>query len=529
MEKNTAPLLEIRNIKKDFFGNQVLEDINFTLKAGEVLGLVGENGAGKSTLMKILFGMDVIRETGGYGGDVLLNGETVRFSTPFDALAAGIGMVHQEFSLIPGFSAKENILLNREPQKKTILSEVFGDRLNTLDYKEMDKRAEAAIEKMGVHIDADMRISDMPVGHKQFTEIARELSKDQLKLLILDEPTAVLTEKEADALLDSIRGMSKRGISVIFITHRLHEILSVCDKVVIMRDGHVVKDTPAKETNVDEITKAMVGRKVDTSVSQDIVDHSDAKTIMSIRKLWVDMPGEIVRNVNLDIKEGEILGIGGLAGQGKLGIPNGVMGLYEAGGTVEFDGKPIPLNNPRKCLDEQLAFVSEDRRGVGLLLDETLEWNVAFPAMQIHNKFLKSYLGGLVKWRDEKAIHEVTEQYIDELKIKCTSSKQKARELSGGNQQKVCLAKAFALEPKFLFVSEPTRGIDVGAKALVLEALKKFNRESGITVVMISSELEELRTTCDRIAIVSGGRIAGILPATESSEAFGALMVSQVK
>ena len=529
MEKNTAPLLEIRNIKKDFFGNQVLEDINFTLEAGEVLGLVGENGAGKSTLMKILFGMDVIRETGGYGGDVLLNGEAVRFSTPFDALAAGIGMVHQEFSLIPGFSAKENILLNREPQKKTILSEVFGDRLNTLDYKEMDKRAETAIEKMGVHIDADMRISDMPVGHKQFTEIARELSKDQLKLLILDEPTAVLTEKEADALLDSIRGMSKRGISVIFITHRLHEILSVCDKVVIMRDGHVVKDTPAKETNVDEITKAMVGRKVNTSVSRDIIDHSDAKTIMSIRKLWVDMPGEIVRNVNLDIKEGEILGIGGLAGQGKLGIPNGVMGLYEAGGTVEFDGKPIPLNNPRKCLDEQLAFVSEDRRGVGLLLDETLEWNVAFPAMQIHNKFLKSYLGGLVKWRDEKAIHEVTEQYIDELKIKCTSSKQKARELSGGNQQKVCLAKAFALEPKFLFVSEPTRGIDVGAKALVLEALKKFNRESGVTVVMISSELEELRTTCDRIAIVSGGRIAGILPATESSEAFGALMVSQVK
>lgn len=529
MENKTAPLLEMRNIKKDFFGNQVLEDINFTMNAGDVLGLVGENGAGKSTLMKILFGMDVIRETGGYGGEVVLNGQTVHFATPFDALAAGIGMVHQEFSLIPGFTATENILLNREPIKKNVMSEVFGPRLNTLDYKKMDTQAAEAIEKMGVHIDADMHISEMPVGHKQFTEIARELSKDNLKLLILDEPTAVLTEKEASALLDSIRAMSSRGIAVIFITHRLHEILSVCNKVVIMRDGHVVQDVPAKETNVDEITKAMVGRKVDTVVTQDVVDHSDAKTIMSIRKLWVDMPGEIVRNVNLDIKEGEILGIGGLAGQGKLGIPNGVMGLYEAGGTVEFDGKPIPLNNPRRCLDEQLAFVSEDRRGVGLLLDETLEWNVAFPAMQIHNKFLKNYLGGLIKWRDEKAIHEVTEEYIDELKIKCTSSKQKARELSGGNQQKVCLAKAFALEPKFLFVSEPTRGIDVGAKALVLEALKKFNRESGVTVVMISSELEELRTTCDRIAIVSGGRIAGILPATESSEAFGALMVSQVK
>ena len=518
----------MRNIQKDFFGNQVLTDINLTLREGEVLGLVGENGAGKSTLMKILFGMDVIRETGGYGGDVLIHGEKVSFSTPFDALKAGIGMVHQEFSLIPGFTATENILLNREPKKNNVVSEIFGDRLNTLDYKQMNERSAEAIKKMGVHIDQHMVISDMPVGHKQFTEIARELSKDNLKLLILDEPTAVLTEKEAAALLDSIRSMAARGISVIFITHRLQEILSVCDKVVIMRDGVVVKDTPASETDVSEITRCMVGRSVDlSSAKREIVDHSGAKTILSIRNLWVDMPGETVRNVSLDVKEGEILGIGGLAGQGKLGIPNGVMGLYEAGGTVEFDGKEIPLNSPRKCLDASLAFVSEDRRGVGLLLDETLEWNVAFPAMQIQNKFLKKI--GPVTWRDEKAIHDITQKYINELMIKCTSSLQKARELSGGNQQKICLAKAFALEPRFLFVSEPTRGIDVGAKALVLDALKRFNRENGVTVVMISSELEELRQTCDRIAIVSGGRIAGILPATDSSEAFGALMVSQVK
>ena len=409
-----------------------------------------------------------------------------------------------------------------------MVSEIFGDRLNTLDYKQMNERSAEAIKKMGVHIDQHMVISDMPVGHKQFTEIARELSKDNLKLLILDEPTAVLTEKEAAALLDSIRSMAARGISVIFITHRLQEILSVCDKVVIMRDGVVVKDTPASETDVSEITRCMVGRSVDlSSAKREIVDHSGAKTILSIRNLWVDMPGETVRNVSLDVKEGEILGIGGLAGQGKLGIPNGVMGLYEAGGTVEFDGKEIPLNSPRKCLDASLAFVSEDRRGVGLLLDETLEWNVAFPAMQIQNKFLKKI--GPVTWRDEKAIHDITQKYIGELMIKCTSSLQKARELSGGNQQKICLAKAFALEPRFLFVSEPTRGIDVGAKALVLDALKRFNRENGVTVVMISSELEELRQTCDRIAIVSGGRIAGILPATDSSEAFGALMVSQVK
>jgi len=524
---NQAPLLELKNIKKDFFGNQVLEDINLTLGEGEVLGLVGENGAGKSTLMKILFGMTEIRDTGGYGGDVLLNGQKVSFNSPFDALEAGIGMVHQEFSLIPGFTATENILLNREPQKKSAMSEIFGERLNTLDRKDMGQRAEDAIDKMGVHIEGGMSISDMPVGHKQFTEIARELSKEQLKLLILDEPTAVLTEQEAAALLDSIRGMSRRGIAVIFITHRLQEILNVCDKVAVMRDGVLVRDVPAAETNVTEITRWMVGRNVSGGAQEHREPH-EARTIMSIRRLWVDMPGEIVRDVNLDVREGEILGIGGLAGQGKLGIPNGVMGLYHAGGTVEFDGKSIPLNQPRQCLDAQLAFVSEDRRGVGLLLDESLEWNIAFPAMQIQGKFLKSKLGGAVKWRDDRAIREVTAKYIDELQIKCTSSRQKARELSGGNQQKVCLAKAFALEPKFLFVSEPTRGIDVGAKALVLEALKKFNHENGVTIVMISSELEELRQICDRIAIVSGGRIAGILPATRTSEEFGALMVSSV-
>ena len=205
------------------------------------------------------------------------------------------------------------------------------------------------------------------------------------------------------------------------------------------------------------------------------------------------------------------------------------MGLYEAGGRVEFEGKEIPLNAPRRCLDANLAFVSEDRRGVGLLLDESLEWNVSFPAMQIQEKCLKKLLGGLIKWRDDKAISALTNRYIEELAIKCTGSRQKAKELSGGNQQKICLAKAFALEPKFLFVSEPTRGIDVGAKALVLEALKRFNRESGVTVVMISSELEELRSICDRIAIVSGGRISGIMPATASSEQFGELMVSKVK
>ena len=496
----------MENVTKRFGKVVANNAINLELREGEILSLLGENGSGKTTLMNMLSGIYFPDE-----GQIYIHGKPVTIASPKDAFNYGIGMIHQHFKLVDVFTATENIVLGLEGK---------------LDLTEAGKKVKEICDKYGFDIDPNQKIYDMSVSQKQTVEIVKVLFRGA-DILILDEPTAVLTEKEAAALLESIRGMASRGIAVIFITHRLQEVLNVCDKVVIMRDGKVVKDTPASETSVDEITKCMVGRSVDLSAVREIRDCSDARTIMSIRKLWVDMPGEIVRNVNLDVKEGEILGIGGLAGQGKLGIPNGVMGLYEAGGTVEFDGKPIPLNNPRKCLDAQLAFVSEDRRGVGLLLDETLEWNVAFPAMQIQNKFLKKY--GPITWRDTKAIHDVTQEYIDELKIKCTSSKQKARELSGGNQQKVCLAKAFALQPRFLFVSEPTRGIDVGAKALVLDALKKFNRENGVTVVMISSELEELRTTCDRIAIVSGGRIVGILPATESSETFGALMVSQVK
>ncbi|NLY07955.1 MAG: sugar ABC transporter ATP-binding protein, partial [Spirochaetales bacterium] len=482
------------------------------------------------TLMKILFGMDVIRQTGGYGGEILIDGTKVSFDTPFDAIKAGIGMVHQEFSLIPGFSAAENILLNREPEKYHFISEIFGDRLNLIDRVSMNEQAKKAIDKLGVEIDPQMLINRMPVGHKQFTEIARELSKTGTRILILDEPTAVLSEHEAEALLSAIRRLSEQGIAIIFITHRLHEILAVCDSVLVMRDGLIVKDIPAKDTNVAQIAKWMVGRDVKNSGNEKnnrstSSEDAERKIAMSISRLWVDMPGETVRDVSLDIYEGEILGIGGLAGQGKLGIPNGVMGLYPSGGEVMFDGKSIPLNSPRSCLDAELAFVSEDRRGVGLLLDESLEWNISFPAMQIHDKFLKKLFGGLVKWRDDKAIADVTQKYVKMLEIKCTDTKQEAKELSGGNQQKVCLAKAFALEPKFLFVSEPTRGIDVGAKSLVLESLRRFNKESGVTVVMISSELEELRSTCDRIAIISNGSVSGILPASEPSESFGLLMV----
>lgn len=517
-------VLEMKNIQKSYYGTTVLHDINLSLKEGEIVGLVGENGAGKSTLMNILFGNEVISSTGGYEGEIKMFGEKVDIASSSDALRLGIGMVHQEFSLIPGFTATENILFNREPIRKNFVSNVFGERLDTLDRKKMREMAKTAIDKVGVKIDDDMLVSMMPVGHKQFTEIAREISKDNLKVLILDEPTAVLTEKEASTMLESIKNLASKGIAIVFISHRLNEILDVCNRVVVIRDGYVVKDSEISKITVEEITKQMIGREVDTKARANR-NNSNSEIIMSIKNLYVDMPGENVKNLSLDIRNGEILGIGGLAGQGKLGIPNGIMGLYDAEGEVTYKGEKININDPMSSLNKDIAFVSEDRRGVGLLLDETLEWNISFLTMQVKDKFLKKIFGKLISFRDNSEIKSITEHYIESLNIKCTSSKQKAKELSGGNQQKICLAKAFAMHPKFLFVSEPTRGIDVGAKALVLDVLKGYNEKYGTTIVMISSEIEELRQICDRIAIVSDGKVAGIYDAAESVEKFGALMI----
>jgi len=523
------PLLKMQGITKEYFGNRVLTNVSLDVNRGEVLGLVGENGAGKSTLMNILFGMSVIAQTGGYAGKVCIDGNEVNFQNPFDALRAGIGMVHQEFSLIPGFTATENILLNGEILHDNIITKIFGPRLKTLDLPEMRAVAAKSIELLGVEINPDTLVAEMPVGHKQFTELAREVHRPNMKLLVLDEPTAVLTESEAQVLLTSLRRLAATGIAIIFITHRLQEILDICDRIVILRDGQVVKEVATRDTDIGQIAELMVGRSVDTNAIATATYDEQQETVLTVEHLWVDMPGETVRDVSLEIRKGEIFGIGGLAGQGKLGIPNGIMGLCPAGGKVILHGKPIHLNDPAAALAAGMAFVSEDRRGVGLLMEESLDWNIAFTAMQVQNKYIRSFMGGLIKWRDDRATRKVTQEYIEALEIKCTGVKQPAQELSGGNQQKVCLAKAFAVQPDLLFVSEPTRGIDVGAKALVLKALRRYNSENGTTIIMVSSELEELRSICDRIAIVDEGRVAGILPPAATAKEFGMLMIGKVK
>lgn len=521
-------LLEMKNINKEYFGNRVLKNVNLTVGKGEIHSLVGENGAGKSTLMNILFGMPVIHDTGGFEGEIFFEGKRVDIKSPEDAMVLGIGMVHQEFMLLPGFSITENIKLNREKTKHNLFSRLFGPKLKSLDFSSMRKDARKVMDTLGLTIDEMLPIAGLPVGYMQFVEIARELDKQNIKLLVFDEPTAVLTEVEAETLLKAMKMLVNKGISILFITHRLDEVMEVSDNITVLRDGEVVAGLETKDASVDKLAELMVGRKIervvvredDISLSKRVSDD----VILKIEDLKVHMPGEEVKGVSLEVRRGEILGIGGLAGQGKIGIANGIMGLYPSEGRVFKDGEEIQLNNTSSALANGLAFVSEDRRGVGLLLDESIEFNIAITAMQSQDKFLRK-TG--INIADSRAITEHARRMIKELDIRCTGPQQIVRRLSGGNQQKVCIAKAITLEPNILFVSEPTRGIDVGAKKIVLDLLVKLNREHGMTIVMTSSELGELRSICDRIAIIYKGRVEGILPADASDREFGLLMAGE--
>jgi len=518
------PILRMKGISKSYYGTKVLDSINLSIMPGEVHGIVGENGAGKSTLMNILFGMSVIHSTGGFEGSIEIAGQPVEIKSPLQAMSLGIGMVHQEFMLLPNYSVAENIKLNREVLKPNFISRIFGPKLQSLDHDQMYADSRKALERLNIGIDEYALIAGLPVGHMQFTEIARELDKQNLRILVFDEPTAVLGESEADHLLQAIKEIAASGIAVLFITHRLNEIIEVCDNITVLRDGRHVTTKAKQDTNVIELAELMVGRSMSFATRQRQSSHQ-GRPIMEIKNLSVDMPGERVRGVNLTVYEGEILGIGGLAGQGKIGIANGIMGLFPTSGEVKVSGASLELNNPSASIAAGLAFMSEDRRGVGLLLDSSIELNIASGAMFGTGRFVKTW--GPFSQVDQAAIRENAEKYIADLDIRCTGPKQHVRQLSGGNQQKVCIARALTMNPKILLVSEPTRGIDVGAKQLVLDTLRRLNAELGMTIVVTSSELAELRSICTRIAIITDGRVAGILRPDDSDVNFGLLMAGQ--
>ncbi len=516
-------VLSMKNIEKTYFGNKVLKGVDINVRPGEIHALLGENGAGKSTLMNILFGMPVIHSTGGFEGQVLFEGKEIKINSPKHAMELGIGMVHQEFMLIPGFNVAENIKLNREILKPSVLSPIFGENLKLLDVKAMEKDARTALDTLGMTFSEKETVSGLPVGYMQFIEIAREIDKQNVKLLVFDEPTAVLTESEASQLLEAMKKISDSGIAILFITHRLDEVMRVSDSITILRDGQLVANMPTAESSIEDIAQKMVGRDVEMLTKEKRAQSDEV--ILRIEDLRVAMPAEEVKGVNLEVRKGEILGLGGLAGQGKLGVANGIMGLYDVSGKVTFKGKELKLGSPKTSLKEGIAFVSEDRKAVGLLLDKSIEENISSTAMEINNKFLKNYG---IKMADTKAIRANAQKYIEKLDIRTTGPKQFTRRLSGGNQQKVCIARALTQEPELLFVSEPTRGIDIGAKKLVLDTLVELSKQ-GMTVIMTSSELNELRMICDRIAIITEGKVEGILKPEDSDVDFGLMMSGDYK
>jgi len=429
--------------------------------------------------------------------------------------------------LLPGFAVAENIKLNREPTRPSALSRVFGRRLESLDRARIGADARRALDRVGLNVDEWMPMAGLPVGHMQFVEIAREVDKRDLKLIVFDEPTAVLTEGEAEQLLDVMRSLAREGLGILFITHRLDEVLAVADTITVLRDGEVAGRLDPKRTTVEALAELMVGRAAAVATPRAGRARLEAAPALLVSGLVVAMPGEETHGVEFRLEKGEILGLGGLAGHGKIGVANGLMGLFPARGAVLKNGNPLHLSDPRAAICAGVAFVSEDRRGVGILPDESIELNVALTAIETHGRFLTAGPIQALRLLDGAALRRHARDMIRRLDIRCTGPQQHVRRLSGGNQQKVCLARAMTLEPDLLLVSEPTRGIDVGAKERVLDLLRALNREQGLSILVTSSELAELRAIADRIAIVYQGRIVADLPPDASDREFGLAMAGE--
>ncbi|MBS5641951.1 sugar ABC transporter ATP-binding protein, partial [butyrate-producing bacterium] len=355
-------LLHFKNIKKSFSGNVVLDGVDFEIYPGQVIALAGENGAGKSTLMNILFGMSVIRETGGYEGEIIFEGKTVKVQSPEDAMALGIGMVHQEFMLLPGFTVARNIKLNRENLIPTPISKVAGKSYELLDNHQIVVEAGEALKRLGMEINPETTVDKLPVGHMQFVEIAREIDKKNLKLLVLDEPTAVLTESEAEKFLECIRSVADSGIAVIFISHRLDEVMKLADDVVILRDGQLVFKEKTKNTNKNEIAEMMVGRKLDNVYPKETVPIGDKA--LEIKDF---SQKDLFEDINFHVAKGEIVGFAGLVGAGRTETMRAIFGLDpHDSGQVFINGKEAKIKCPHDSIQQKMVMLSESRRDDGI-------------------------------------------------------------------------------------------------------------------------------------------------------------------
>lgn len=494
--------LELRGITKRFGSLVANDDINLVVESGEIHSLLGENGAGKSTLMNVLYGLYQAD-----GGQILLGDQVQAFKGPGDAMAAGIGMVHQHFMLIPVFTVAENVVLGNEP----------NNRIGALDLNEARKRVTEISDRFGFNVDPDALVQDLPVGVQQRVEIIKALSRNA-KVLVLDEPTAVLTPQETDELMQIMRDLAKAGTSIIFITHKLREVQAVADKITVIRQGKVVGQASPTST-ASELASMMVGREVDLQV--DKKNQSAGEVILSVKNLSVldDRDQRAVDGVSFEVRAGEVLAIAGVQGNGQTELAEALLGLrsmVRGSGQVSLSGIALNGLSVRKHLEAGIGYVPEDRKKDGLVSEFSISEN-----FMLNGSFGKPFANGVNI--DFAARDEISSKLIAEFDVRTQSASTPVGKLSGGNQQKVVVARELSRDVKLLIAAQPTRGVDVGSIEFIHERIVA-ERDSGRAVILISTELDEVLALADRIAVMYRGRIVGIVDAKTSREQLGKMM-----
>ena len=493
--------LEARNVTKRFPGVLANDRVNFALKKGEIHALLGENGAGKSTLMNVIYGLYTPEE-----GEIFLNGKPAEIRNPNDAIHAGIGMVHQHFMLVPVFSVTENIILGSEVTRGT-----------SLDIRSAQREIHKLSQEYGLEVDPRAIVEDLPVGVQQRVEIIKALYR-RAKILVLDEPTAVLIPQEVEELFRIMRQLTERGVSIIFITHKLKEVLSVADRITVMRRGQVVGTTTPEETDEHGLAAMMVGREVLLQVEKEPADPG--KVVLEVQNLTVhdERDVEVVRNVSFEVRSGEILGIAGVQGNGQTELAETLTGLRNASsGVIHLDGQVMPFGDPRRLTEAGMAHIPEDRQKHGLVLPYSIADNLV-----LCTYYKAPFASGLQ--RNERAVIENATRLVEQFDVRTPSPTIPAGNLSGGNQQKVIVARELSRSVKLLVANQPTRGLDVGSIEYIHKQIVEM-RDRGLAVLLISAELDEIRSLADRIAVMYHGQIVAIVDPHEVTKSeLGLLM-----
>lgn len=471
----SLPVLQVEGLDKSYLGVHALDHVDFDLYDNEVHAILGENGAGKSTFMKILDG-SVLKD----GGKIFIKGKEVKITNPYRAQQLGISMVYQELSLMPNLTVAENIFLGRWLRRK-----IF----QTVDWRQMFARSKNVLEKLGVNINVKERVGNLGMGERQLVEIARAISMD-VKILLLDEPTSALSDEERERLFSMINALKKTGVSIIYVSHRLSEIPKICDRVTVMRDGKKIDTLPIDKTNEEILIRMMVGRGVGEIYPKDEVKRG--KEVLRVKDLIIT--GKL-HHLELTLYQGEVIGIFGLMGAGRTEFARALFGIDQIDkGEIFIDEKRVNISSPADAIEAGLGYLTEDRQG-GLLMQMTIPPNITLSSLRRFSKF-----GFLKHYKERK----IAKKYIDDLGIHTPRVEQKVVFLSGGNQQKVALAKWLCSQSKILILDEPTRGIDVGAKIEVYRLINELTK-SGAGVILISSELPEVLNLADRILVMSDG------------------------